>query len=61
MGRKKSFNISYVRVCDDNTSAEIIRNLVRKEINKTLDSQYVVAGNLEEVLAKHITKDMISS
>lgn len=60
MGKaKKSFEINIVRVCDDETSVEIIRQIAKNEIKRYLDSQGVVSYNLDEVLSKYITGDML--
>ncbi|PAD73964.1 hypothetical protein CHH67_19215 [Paenibacillus campinasensis] len=54
----KSFNIKFVKVGDDDQSAEIIRKITKSEIKKVLDNHGAVSYNLDDVLSKYITGEM---
>ncbi|MEK5641924.1 MULTISPECIES: hypothetical protein [Paenibacillus] len=50
--KKKAFTIHYK--CIEDRSAEIVKNLVRQELQKVFVKHGVVAYNLDEVLDKYI-------
>lgn len=51
--KKKSFNINFIPVGD--RSADVLRNLAKREIEKVLAKHGAVSHNLDEVLHKYIT------
>lgn len=53
--KKKAYTLHFHEVEDPKRSNEIIKNIVRTEMNKVFAKHGVVCHNLEEVLDKYIT------
>jgi hypothetical protein len=56
MPKKKTYCIEYIQVGD--RSDEIVRAIVKKEIEKVLEKHGAVSYNLDEVLSKYISGEM---
>ena len=60
MGKAREFpKIKMVRICEEERSVEILKSLAGREIKKYLETQGAESPDLEEVLTRFVTGEML--
>lgn len=56
--KKKSYKITYEKVCNQEKTDEIIRAFAKRAIIQALEKNGAVAYNVDDVLHKYISEEM---